>query len=71
MQFYSRCTLGSRVFPKFIKNAITLNNLDDIKIAQINITNLYYYFKTKPLKSEKDYSIISSKTNEYFDAFKI
>ena len=50
---------------------MTLNNLYDIKNAQIYITNLYYYFKTKPLKSEKDYSIISSKTNEYFDAFKI
>ena len=71
MHFYSRCTLGTRVFPTFIKNAVTLNNLEDIKIAQNYITNLYYYFKTKPLKSEKDYSIISSKTNEFFDAFKI
>ena len=71
MMFYSRCTLGTRVFPTFIKNAVSSNNEDDIKIALNYITNLYYYFKTKPSKSEKDYSIISSKTNEYFEAFKV
>ena len=69
MNFYSRCTLGTRVFPTYIKNAVSLNNEDDIKNAQIYITNLYYYFKTRPLKSEKDYSIIS--TNEFFESFKI
>ena len=71
MNFYSRCTLGTRVFPTYIKNAVSLNNEDDIKNAQIYITNLYYYFKTRPLKSEKDYSIISTKTNEFFESFKI
>ncbi len=69
MNFYSRCTLGTRVFPTYIKNAVSLNNEDDIKNAQIYIINLYYYFKIRPLKSEKDYSIIS--TNEFFESFKI
>ena len=71
MQLYNRCTLGTKVFPAFIKNAVTFNKNEDIEKAQLYFTNLYYYFKTKPLKSEKDYSIISSKTNEFFDAFKI
>ena len=69
MNFYSRCTQGTRVFPTYIKNAVSLNNEDDIKNAQIYIINLYYYFKIRPLKSEKDYSIIS--TNEFFESFKI
>ena len=69
MNFYSRCTQGTRVFPTYIKNAVSLNNEDDIKNAQIYIINLYYCFKIRPLKSEKDYSIIS--TNEFFESFKI
>jgi len=70
MQLYSRCTLGTRVFPAFIKNAVSFKKNDDINKAQIYFTELYYYFKTRP-KSEKDYSIISSKTNEFFEAFKM
>ncbi len=60
MQLYIRCTLGTRVFPVLIKNAVTFKN-DDFEKAQIYFTNLYNYFNIKPIKSEKDYSITSSK----------
>ena len=56
MQLYTRCSLGTRVFPTFIKND---------HIEKVFFINLYNYFNTKPLKSEKDYLIISSKTMNF------
>lgn len=68
MEYFGKCILTTQILPSFIRYAVKNQNPDNIKKATNILSDLYNLYKSL---ENHNFSIISSRTEEYQKSFEI
>ena len=68
LNFYSLCSLESRILPLYFSKSFKSQNKNNIEIAENTLIKLLHHYEE--LKNKKNnFSLISTRTNEFIEAF--